>query len=94
MKTCMHSLSFSGIVHQNGRRVAECGPVAKEIGDVSGLSVHITQNSGHSAYLPIVTMTFSCSGMSSNDVILFNYIEHDGFLNDQYHQLVIYLLEL
>ena len=32
VKTCMHSLSFSGIVHHGGRSVAECGPVAREMG--------------------------------------------------------------
>ena len=64
----MHSMSLSGIVHQGGRSVAECGPMAKEIGGVGGLSMYITQNSGRSAYLPIVTVTFGCSGMSSNDV--------------------------
>ena len=64
----MHSFSFSKIVHQGGRSVAECGLVAREMGAVGGLSVYITQNSGRSAYLPIVTVTFWCSGMSSNDV--------------------------
>ncbi len=64
----MHSLYFSGIVYQGGRSVAECGPVAKVIGGVGGLSVYITHNFGRSAYLPIVTVTFWCSGMSSNDV--------------------------
>ena len=38
----MHSLSISGIFHQGGRRVAECGPVAKVIGGVGDLSVYIT----------------------------------------------------
>jgi hypothetical protein len=46
VKTCMHILSFSGIVDQGGLSVAECGPVAREIGGVGGLSVYITQNSG------------------------------------------------
>ena len=64
----MHSLSFSGIVHHGGRSVAECGPVAREIGGVSGFLVYITQNSGRSAYLPMVTVSFWCSGMSSNAV--------------------------
>ena len=64
----MHSLSFSGIVHQSGRSVAECGLVAKEVAGVGGLSVYITQNSGRSACLPMVTVTFWCPGMSSNDV--------------------------
>ena len=58
----MHSVSFSGIVHQGGRRVADCGPVAKVNGGVGGLSVYITQNSGRSAYLPIVTVTFLVFG--------------------------------
>ena len=48
--------------------VAECGPVAREMGGVGCLSVYITQNYGRSAYLPMVTVTFWCSGMSSNDV--------------------------
>ncbi len=61
-------MSSAGIVHQGGYSVAECGPVAREMGGVSGLSVYITQNSGRSACLPMVTMTFWCPGMSSNDV--------------------------
>jgi hypothetical protein len=64
----MQSLSFYGIVHHGGRSVAECGPVAREMGGVGGLLVYITRNSGRSAYLPIVTVSFWCSGMSSNDV--------------------------
>ena len=64
----MYSLPFSGIVHQGGRSVEECGPVAKEIGGVGGLSVYITQNSGRSAYLPMVTVTFWCFGMSQKVV--------------------------
>jgi len=67
MKACMHSLTFSGIVHQVGRSIAECGPVTREMG-VGGLSVYITHNSGRSACLPMATVTFLCSGMSSNDV--------------------------
>ena len=47
----MHSLSFSGIVHHGGRSVAECRPVAREIGGVGGLLVYITLNSGRSACL-------------------------------------------
>jgi hypothetical protein len=38
----MHSLSFSGIVYQGGRSVAECGLVAREVGGVGDLSVYIT----------------------------------------------------
>ena len=64
----MHSLSFSGIGHHGGRSVAECGPVAREMGDVGGLLVYITQNSGRSACLPMMTVSFWCSGMSSNAV--------------------------
>ncbi len=64
----MQSLSFSGIVHHGGRSVAECGPVAREIGGVGGLLVYITQNSGRLAYLPMVTVTFWYFGMSSSDV--------------------------
>ena len=58
----MHIVSFFGIVHQGGRSVAECGPVAREMGGLVGLSVYITQNSGRSACLPMVTV-------SSNDVL-------------------------
>jgi hypothetical protein len=36
--------------------------VTEVIGGVGGLSVYITQNTGRSAYLPIVTVTFWCSG--------------------------------
>ncbi len=68
VKACMHSLSFYGIVHHGGLSVTKCGPVAKVIGGVGNLSVYITQNSGRSAYLPIVTVTFWCSGISSNDI--------------------------
>jgi hypothetical protein len=53
VKAYMHSLTFSAIVHQGGRSVAECGPVVREMGGVGGLSVYITQNSGRSACLPI-----------------------------------------
>ena len=66
----MHSLSYSGIVHYGNRSVAECGPVTREMGDVGGLSVYITPNSGRLAYLPMVTVTFWCSGMSSNDITI------------------------
>jgi len=68
VKSCMHSLSFSGIVHQGGRSVAECWPVAREMGAVGDLSVYITQKSGRSACLPMVTVTFWSSRTSSNDV--------------------------
>ncbi len=64
----MHSLSLSGIVHHGGRSVAERGPVDRELGGVDGLLVYITQNSGRSAYLPMVTVTFWCSGMSPKAV--------------------------
>ena len=64
----MHSLSIFGIVHHGGRSVTECGPVAMEMGDVGGLLVYITQNSGRSANWPMVTVSFLCSGMSSDDV--------------------------
>ena len=64
VNACMHNLSFSGIVHQGGRSVAESGPVAREIGGVGGLSVYITQNSGRSACLPMVAVSFWYSGMS------------------------------
>ncbi len=64
----MHSMSFSEIVYHDGRSVAECGPVAREMGGVGGLLVYITQHSGRSAYLPMVTATFWCFGISSNAV--------------------------
>ena len=64
----MYSLSFCGIVHHGGRSVAKCGPVARGMGDVGGLSVYITRNFGRSAYLPMMTVTFWCSEMSSNDI--------------------------
>ena len=67
-KACVHSLSFSGIVHQIGRSVAECGPVAREMGGVGGLSVYIHQYSGRSARLSMVTVNFGCPGISSKDV--------------------------
>ena len=41
MKACMHSLSFSGMVHQGWRSVAENGPVANWMGgEGGGLGVH------------------------------------------------------
>ncbi len=64
----MHSLSFSGIVRQGGRSVAECGPVAKKMGGVGGLSVYITRNSGRSACLPMVIVIFGGSRMFLNDI--------------------------
>ena len=69
-KTCMHSLSFSGIVHQGGRSRAACGPVAREMEGVGGLLVYITQNAGRSTCLPIMLVSFWCPGMSSNDVTI------------------------
>ncbi len=38
------------------------------MGGVGDLSVNITKKIGRSACLPMVTVTFWCSGMSSNDV--------------------------
>ncbi len=70
-KACMRSLSFSGIVYQCGRSVAECGSMARGMGCVGDLSVYITQYSGRSACLPMVTVTFWCPGMSANDVTTF-----------------------
>ncbi len=64
----MHSLSYFGILHHGGLSVAVCGPVARKMGGVGGVSVYITQNSGRSAYLPMVTVTFWCSGMSPKAV--------------------------
>ena len=68
VKACMNSLSFSGIVQQGGRSVAKCGCVARWMGGVDGLSVYIAQNSGRSACLPMVTVTFWCPGMFSKNV--------------------------
>ena len=48
--------------------MAECGPVARNMGDVGGVSVYITQYSGLSACLHMVTVTFWCSGISSKVV--------------------------
>ena len=39
----MQRLSVSGIVHHEGRSVAECRPVESGIGGVMGLSVYMTQ---------------------------------------------------
>ncbi len=68
VKACMQSLSSLGIVLQDDRSAADCGSVAREMGDVGGLSVYITQNSGRSACLPMVIVTFWYPGMASNDV--------------------------
>ncbi len=68
MKACMHLLSFSGMVHHGGLKVAECGPVASEIGEVVGLWVYMTQNGGLSAIFPMVTVSFYCSGLSSKEL--------------------------
>jgi hypothetical protein len=68
MKVCIHSVFFSGIVHQGGRSVAECGHVSMEMRVVGGLSVYITQYSGRSACLPMVTVSFSCPGMFAKNV--------------------------
>ena len=35
---------------------------------MGGLSVYITRNSGRSAFLPIVILSFFCPGVSSKDV--------------------------
>ena len=64
----MHHLSSSGMVHHGGRRVAECGHVASEIGGVVGLLVYMTQNGGLSACSPMVIVSFWCSGISSKEV--------------------------
>ncbi len=42
VKACMHRLYFSGMLHHGGHKVAECGPVASEIGGVVGLLVYMT----------------------------------------------------
>ncbi len=58
MKACLHLLSFSGMVHHVGRKVAECGPVAIEIGGMLGLWVYMARNGGLSTILSIVTVSF------------------------------------
>ena len=58
MKAFMHLLSFSGMVHHGRRDVAECGPVASEIGGMVGLWVYMTHNGGLSAIFPMVTTSF------------------------------------
>jgi len=68
VKACMRRLSSSGMVHNGGCSVAECGPVASEMGGVVGLLVYITKHGGPSASFPIVTASFSCSGISSKEV--------------------------
>ena len=64
----MYRLSSSGIVHHGGRRVAEFGPVASEIGGVVGLLVYITQNGDLSACFPMVIVSLWCSGIFSKEV--------------------------
>ncbi len=58
MKTCMRLLIFSGMFDHGGRKVAEGGPGASEIGGVVGLWVYMTQNDGISAISPMVTASF------------------------------------
>ena len=58
MKAFMHLLSFSGMVHHGGRKVAEGGPVASKIGGMVGLWVYMTQNGGLSSIVPMVTVSF------------------------------------
>ena len=62
VEACMHRLSSSGMVHHGGRRVAECGPLASEIGGVDGLLVYMTQNGGLSACFPMVVVSFGDRG--------------------------------
>ena len=65
----VHASSFVfRMVHHGGRRVAECGPVASEIGGVVGLLVYMIQNGGLSACFPMVTVSLWCSGISSKEV--------------------------
>ena len=66
MKACMHSLSFSGMVHQGWRSVAERGPVANWMGGVRVVLVYMTQYGGRSACRSMVRVSFSLSGMSSH----------------------------
>ncbi len=58
VKVCMHLLSFLGRIHHGGHKVAECVPVASEIGGMGGLWVYMTQNGGLSAIFPIWTLSF------------------------------------
>jgi len=62
-------LSSSGMVHHGGRRVAECGHVASEIGGVVGLFVYMNKNDGLFACFPMVILSFWYSGISSKEVI-------------------------
>ncbi len=65
MNACMHSLSFSGMVHQGWRSVAESGPVPSCVVGVLGVLVYITQCGGRIAWRPMVRVSFSLLGMSS-----------------------------
>ncbi len=58
----MHSLPFSGIVHQGWRSVAESGLVANWMGDAGEVLVYITQCGGRWACRPIVLMSFFVFG--------------------------------
>ena len=67
------AFSFSGIIHQGGdRSVAGCGPVQRGYrdGGMGGLLVYITQNADRSTCFPIVTKSYWCPGLSSNDVTI------------------------
>jgi hypothetical protein len=66
MNACMHSLPFSGMVHQGRRSVVESGHVANWMGGAGDVLVYITQYGGRSACRPIVMVSFWCSGMSSH----------------------------
>ncbi len=57
MKAYMQRLSFSGMVHHGGHRVAECGPEASNIGGVVRFSVYMTQNGYLCACVPMVTVS-------------------------------------
>jgi len=48
--------------------VAECGPVASEIGGVVGMLVYMTQNGDLSACFPTMIVSFWCSGIFSKEV--------------------------
>ena len=62
------SFFFRDGPHHGGRRMAECGPVASEIGGKMGLLAYMTQNGGLYACFPMVIVSFWCSGISSKEV--------------------------
>ncbi len=66
MNACVHSLSFSGMAHQDWRSVAESGSIAKWMEGAGEVLVYITKCGGRSACRPILMVSFWFSGMSSH----------------------------